>query len=302
MAQETKGFDSSILNLKPFYEYDFSDSTILGNDTIYIERDSIDNFISLIVKDSIVKQKSPIIKLDELDKYEVCPFEGVGIVKYCYGFIVRYYFPSRLGTGSYIIYDVFWKKSPNAYYRFESFFLPGDRYYQTFEKFHDKLVSLDEYFPQNENYINEEGLNLLCRCFNYYDEECEQVVESYNKQIQKAYSDNDTITMCNLSDVIVIQMAIRHSFEPISEDIVGYNNSAYYLEQKGFYFSAVYLLRKILEVAPNRTVAYINLGDAYWGLKEIENAKEAYKKYIKLMKANGKENKIPKRIMERLKE
>ena len=42
-----------------------------------------------------------------------------------------------------------------------------------------------------------------------------------------------------------------------SEDIVGYNNSAFYLEQKGFYMSAIYLLNKILEASPNRTVAFI---------------------------------------------
>lgn len=146
MAQENKVFDSSILNLKAFYEYDFSDSTILGNDTIYIERDSIDNFISLIVKDSIVKQKSPIIKLEELDKY--CPyvFERVGIIKYLNGFIIEYYFPDKLGhTGAYKVYDIFRLKEKDNYYRLSSFFLSGNRYTQAFEKLHCWPVSLYNY-------------------------------------------------------------------------------------------------------------------------------------------------------------
>ncbi|WP_324172522.1 tetratricopeptide repeat protein [Sulfurimonas sp.] len=83
--------------------------------------------------------------------------------------------------------------------------------------------------------------------------------------------------------------------------LVNYNNIAYYLEKAKAYPEAIYLLEKILEKYPNRTVAYINLGDAYWGLANKEKAKQAYSTYIKQMKEKGKERKIPKVVLERIK-
>ncbi len=83
--------------------------------------------------------------------------------------------------------------------------------------------------------------------------------------------------------------------------IENYNNLSFYLEQAKAYEEAVFLLEKIVEEVPDRTVAFINLGDAYWGLDEKEKAKEAYKTYVDQMKTKGKEAKIPKRVLERLK-
>lgn len=88
---------------------------------------------------------------------------------------------------------------------------------------------------------------------------------------------------------------------PINQHITAYNNIAYYLEQAGNYKESAFLLEEIIKEFPSRTVAYINLGDAYWGLKDHSKAKEAYKKYIELMKANGKEAKIPTKVWERIK-
>jgi tetratricopeptide (TPR) repeat protein len=81
-----------------------------------------------------------------------------------------------------------------------------------------------------------------------------------------------------------------------------YNNIAYYLEQAGAYKEAIYLLEKIIEKFPHRTVAYINLGDAYWGDSNKEKAKKAYQTYIQQMKEQGKESRIPKKILERVTE
>ncbi|WP_324172486.1 tetratricopeptide repeat protein [Sulfurimonas sp.] len=83
--------------------------------------------------------------------------------------------------------------------------------------------------------------------------------------------------------------------------LTSYNNIAYYLEKAKAYPEAIYLLEKIIDKYPNRTVAYINLGDAYWGLKNKEKAKQAYSTYIKQMKEKGKERKIPKVVLERIK-
>ena len=84
-------------------------------------------------------------------------------------------------------------------------------------------------------------------------------------------------------------------------NLVTYNNIAYYLEKEGNYKESALLLEKIISKYPDRTVAYINLGDAYWGMNEKAKAKIAYETYIKQMKVNCKENRIPKKVLERVK-
>lgn len=79
-----------------------------------------------------------------------------------------------------------------------------------------------------------------------------------------------------------------------------YNNIAYYLQKSGANKEAIYLLERILEKYPNRTVVYYNLGDAYWGLGKKKKAKQAYQTYIKQMKEKGKEKKIPKIVIQRV--
>ncbi len=79
-----------------------------------------------------------------------------------------------------------------------------------------------------------------------------------------------------------------------------YNNIAYYLQQAGANEEAVYLLEKIIKKFPKRTVAYLNLGDAYWELGEKEKACKAYTTYIEQMCAKGLQKKIPKKVLERV--
>ncbi|MFV0531847.1 MAG: tetratricopeptide repeat protein [Flavobacteriales bacterium] len=80
------------------------------------------------------------------------------------------------------------------------------------------------------------------------------------------------------------------------------NDLSYYLEQSGHYEQATILLEKIIKQFPERVVAYLNLADAYWGLGNQEKAKENYRKYISMMKAQGKDlKKIPRRAYERSK-
>ena len=78
-----------------------------------------------------------------------------------------------------------------------------------------------------------------------------------------------------------------------------YNNIAYFLERSGSYAPAVHLLETIVAAYPDRTVAYINLGDALWGEQQTDAAKTAYRRYIGLMEAEGKAHRIPKRIKQR---
>lgn len=83
--------------------------------------------------------------------------------------------------------------------------------------------------------------------------------------------------------------------------LLQYNNLAYYLEQSKAYDLSILILEKITKNFPSRTVAYLNLGDAYDGLGNIIEAKEAYKKYVELMKIDSKEDKIPQRVWDSIK-
>lgn len=86
---------------------------------------------------------------------------------------------------------------------------------------------------------------------------------------------------------------------PIYEPTLSkYNDIGFFLEQAKMYKEAIYILELVIKKFPSRTVAYINIGDAYWGLEKKDEAKQAYLTYIKQMKQAGKETKIPQRIME----
>ncbi len=86
-----------------------------------------------------------------------------------------------------------------------------------------------------------------------------------------------------------------------SNNVQKLNDIAFFLLEAGNCQEATNILENVIYKFPNRTVAYINLGDAYWGLGEQKQAKEAYENYIELMKTNGKESKIPQRVYERIK-
>lgn len=83
-------------------------------------------------------------------------------------------------------------------------------------------------------------------------------------------------------------------------NVVHYNNIGYYLDESGYHEGAIYILNEVVSAFPNRTVAYINLGDAYWGLEQHTEAREAYQTYIRLMRENNREQRIPQRVFDRV--
>lgn len=78
-----------------------------------------------------------------------------------------------------------------------------------------------------------------------------------------------------------------------------FNDIAYFWQQAGFNDEAIWLLVKVLENNPKRTVAYLNIADAYWAKEEKAKATESYRAYIGLMNAGGKKQKVPRRALER---
>jgi len=85
-----------------------------------------------------------------------------------------------------------------------------------------------------------------------------------------------------------------------SKNVSRYNNIAYYLQKAGAIKESIFLLEKIIDRFPKRTVAYYNLADSYWKLKRKKEAKKMYKIYVKQLKAKGKEKRIPRVVWERV--
>ena len=94
----------------------------------------------------------------------------------------------------------------------------------------------------------------------------------------------------------IVNFFVKYPLE--NKTLQKYNDIAYYLQQSNANDEAIFLLEKIIEKFPNRTVAYLNLADSYAGKGESEKAKQNYEKYISLMKQDGKESKIPQRVLE----
>jgi tetratricopeptide (TPR) repeat protein len=85
-----------------------------------------------------------------------------------------------------------------------------------------------------------------------------------------------------------------------NKTLTTYNNIAYYLQKAGANEEAIYLLKKILEKYPTRTVAHYNLADAYWELGEKKKAIASYTTYIEQMCDAGKEKRIPQVVRDRV--
>ncbi|KOY02250.1 hypothetical protein AM274_12875 [Pseudomonas nunensis] len=77
------------------------------------------------------------------------------------------------------------------------------------------------------------------------------------------------------------------------------NDLGFLFGETGYYGESVELLSAVIARSPTRTVAYLNLADSYWGLKDKVRAAQAYKQYAALMTDAGKASKIPARVAER---
>jgi tetratricopeptide (TPR) repeat protein len=85
-------------------------------------------------------------------------------------------------------------------------------------------------------------------------------------------------------------------------NVTKFNDIAYTLYKVKNYHDSVSVLENIILQFPTRVVAYLNIADCYWEMKDKPKAIENYKKYIQLMTEQKKDlNKIPKYVYERVK-
>lgn len=157
----------------------------------------------------------------------------------------------------------------------------------------DLSYSIDGKTVNNKSVYDKEFKNLKGNALSQFSQYLSTFRSSYkNKSLEK------------LKSIGFDEIAEMLYFNPLSESNVNdYNDIAYYnaSTQKGDQ-SSILLLKKIVEKYPDRVVAYLNLGDSYWAIDNKEYAKEAYQKYLELMKDQNKDlSKIPARVEERIK-
>jgi tetratricopeptide (TPR) repeat protein len=86
-----------------------------------------------------------------------------------------------------------------------------------------------------------------------------------------------------------------------NSNVTIYNDLGYFLQEAGMHQDAIDILSEVIAKFPDRIPAYLNIADAYLGLNNAQKAKENYQKYIELMTKAGKQTKIPKRVIDRVK-
>ncbi|MFP4681814.1 MAG: tetratricopeptide repeat protein [Chitinispirillaceae bacterium] len=82
-----------------------------------------------------------------------------------------------------------------------------------------------------------------------------------------------------------------------NHDIVIFNDLGFFLEQSGRYEEAAAVLKQVVSNFPDRSPAHLNLADTYLGLGKRNKARKHYCYYADLMKKEGKEKRIPKRVL-----
>jgi len=171
-------------------------------------------------------------------------------------------------------------------------FFPKSLYYFKLNKREKTLTeyarSNNDYRPKFNTYCLNDSKYYLCKREEYFTKDINKTNEfdRENKIIKSYYNFK--------KDIVSLKETID------KKDVVKLNNIAYYIQKAGANEEAIYLLKEILKKYPNRTVAYYNLGDAYWALGDKKKAKEAYLTYTEQMCNAGKQKRIPKVVKDRI--
>jgi len=92
-----------------------------------------------------------------------------------------------------------------------------------------------------------------------------------------------------------------NTYMSFDEFIEAINDYGFFLEQAGKAKDAIYVLNAVVILSPEREVAHLNLGDAYWKSGNKEKSKSEYLKYIEIMTKKGLKDKIPERVWNSIK-
>ncbi|MFP9100017.1 hypothetical protein ACLI09_13290 [Flavobacterium sp. RHBU_24] len=169
----------------------------------------------------------------------------------------------------------------------------------------ERMESLETAFSIPEDY------NFCHYCYGYGRR---YTLNELYKHLAKKEEPNSFENLCSdLPDKREIEQLFVN--EPLTaKNVQKYNDIAFYIlellpynqeKKASLTDSAIFLLDNITKSFPDRTVAWLNLADAYWenDRGHWKTAKKHYSKYLALMQIQGKDmNKVPQRVYQRLKQ
>ncbi|WP_269508461.1 tetratricopeptide repeat protein [Burkholderia sp. IMCC1007] len=85
-----------------------------------------------------------------------------------------------------------------------------------------------------------------------------------------------------------------------ADNVEDVNNFAFYLSKYKRSCDAAEVLQSVVKIFPNRTVARLNLADAYWDIGAKELAAPEYREYKRQMNKKGLSAIIPPRVLDRV--
>jgi len=104
-----------------------------------------------------------------------------------------------------------------------------------------------------------------------------------------AFTDSLDYVSCNFAE-----------YMNLNEYAMIMNNYAYYLEQTDYYEKSLTVLRKVLDLQPDRMVAHLNIADVLWKLDARVESEEHYSIYVDMMTGRELTHQIPAYVHERL--
>ena len=268
-----------------FFNISFSQKKVNCFDDIYYEE--INNNLTIIVKGKELK----FIQPKELFQYSSCK-----IMLTCNYNYLNLIYEFQNGNEYKFVNNIF-KFKEGFYYLKNIFTTYSDRYQTSLTGINCNGIKLDDYSIKSDlfNKKNEEKEISLITGHQEYKETDEipyykLITKTFNK---KKFDDIKLFT----NEFVIDELGIEENLS-INE----FNNVAFFSYKSKAYDESIYILNKIIKKYPARTVAYLNLADCYWELKDKDKAKENYKKYIQLMTEQKKDlKKIPKYVYERIK-
>ncbi len=230
--------------------------------------------------------------INDCTKIALEDFSSINLLCGKNDFTLRYY--DDLGNNFQSTYHKFkWDETSNSFFLFKVYNATSNRHGISING--SKLnIPFNQYALKKHKIKTQKIYS-----FSGFQEEKEPLIDHYLNLINLNYNKTDNSLIDLFGDEIVLKFLLNN-IELTNQNVQKYNDIAYYLGKSKANKEAIFLLEKIVELFPKRTVAHINIGDAYWDVGEKQKAKESYKKYLSQMKSSGKEDKIPTQILKRI--
>lgn len=94
--------------------------------------------------------------------------------------------------------------------------------------------------------------------------------------------------------------ALKFQGQPRADYITALNDYGFFLQQCGCLKESVPVLKLVVELSPERSVAHLNLADSLWGMGKQTDARSAYQNYLKALGLSGQIKSAPRRVSDRL--